>query len=365
MMNAPDSIAVGSATAPSNSPTPPTHDTSDRDLRHRVAGFRLPNLRGSLAQCLTSIGGYLAVCVVMYVASGFSYWFALALAPFAAGFLVRTFIVQHDCGHGAFFRARRLNDALGLVCSLFTLAPYSSWRRQHAGHHGVWNNLDRRDTGVDIYSSCLTVDEYWSLGPWQRRWYRLSRTPVVANLILPPLVFMVLYRLPFDMPAGWRKERCGVYLTNLALVALIAGIGMLVGFGRVAEVQLPVMVMASIVGVWLFTVQHRSERSVWARQGEWSALTASLESSTYLRLPRLLQWFTGNIGLHHVHHLDPRIPNYRLQQCHDAIGDLRDVPVLTFRSALRSMFYVLWDEHRQQMVTFRAAGASGQCRGPA
>jgi omega-6 fatty acid desaturase (delta-12 desaturase) len=324
-------------------------------LRRRVAAFRSPIARRSVLQIVTSIGGFLVVCAAMYVAAESSYWFSLALAPLAAGFLVRTFIIQHDCGHGAFFRSRRLNNLVGYACSLLTLVPYPSWRRQHAGHHGVWNNLDRRDSGVDIYSSCLTVDEYYALGRWRRLWYRVSRSPLVANVIVPPVVFLILYRLPFDMPVGWRRERIAVYLTNLALVALLGGIGLVVGYGRLAEVQLPVIVLASIIGVALFTVQHRSERSRWERQDRWNSVTASLEGTNYLRLPSLLQWFTGNIGLHHIHHLNPNIPNYRLQSCQDAVAELHDVPVMTLRSALRALFYVLWDERRQRMVTFGEA----------
>ncbi len=332
--------------------------SAGRSLRRRVADFQTPLLRDSLTQIATSIGGYLAVCAAMYAAAGISFWIVLALAPLAAGFLVRTFIVQHDCGHGAFFRSRRANDSLGFVCSLLTLAPYASWRRQHAGHHGVWNNLDRRDTGVDIYSTCLTVDEYRALGPWQRRWFRVSRNPLVANLVLPPLVFLLLYRLPFDMPAGWQRERRAVHLTNLALLALYGGIGLTAGFASLALVQLPIMVLASIAGVWLFTVQHRSARTVWAREDEWDAVRASLEATNWLRLPRLLQWFTGNIGLHHVHHLNPRIPNYRLQACHDSIDGLAGVPAMTLGAALRAMFYVLWDEQHRRMVTLRGGLAA-------
>jgi len=341
------------------------HDPATRELRRRVARFQTPRLRSSLTQAVTTIGGYLGVCAAMYVAAGYSYWIVLALAPVAAGLVVRTFIIQHDCGHNAFFRSRRSNEMLGFFCSILTLAPYLSWRRQHAGHHGVWNNLDRRDSGVDIYSSCLTVDEYRSLGPWQRRWYQFSRNPIVANIILPPVVFLALYRFPFDMPAEWRRERLGVYLTNLVLVALIVGGGFALGFGRVAEVQLPIIVLASIIGVWLFTVQHRSDRIVWARQDEWDAITASLQGSNYLRLTPILQWFTGNIGLHHVHHLNPRIPNYRLQQCHDAVDDLGDVPVMTLGSAFKAMFYVLWDEKLRQMVTIRSADPGWLRRKPA
>ncbi len=328
-----------------------------RNLMRRVAPFEAPSRRSSVVQTVTSIGGFLAVCAAMYATAGVAYWIVLALAPLAAGLLVRTFIIQHDCGHGAFFRARRWNDALGFACSLFTLAPYLSWRRQHAGHHGVWNNLDRRETGADIYSSCLTVAEYSALGRRRRLWYRVSRHPLVANLILPPLVFLVLYRLPFDMPKGWRRERIGVYATNLALAALIAGVGLAVGFGRVAAVQLPVTVLASIIGVWLFTVQHRGEDTSWARQDQWDPVTASLHSSTYLRLGRVLQWFTGNIGLHHVHHLNSRIPNYRLQACHDAVPELKSVPATTFREALCAMFHVLWDERSRRMVTISTIAA--------
>ena len=340
-------------------PSPATAGrAAGRELRNSVADFQAPDLRKSLVQIVTSIGGFLGVCATMYAIADFSYWFALALAPLAAGFLVRTFIVQHDCGHGAFFRSRRLNDGVGAICSLFTLAPYPAWRRQHAGHHGSWNDLDRRDTGVDMYSSCLTVAEYRSLSPFRRGWYRVTRNPVIANLIVPPLIFLVLYRFPFDMPAGWRRERISVYLTNLLLGALIAGVGLVVGFDRVAEIQLPVMVLASITGVGLFTIQHRSERTVWARHEHWNAQIASLGGSTYLRLTPVLQWFTGNIGLHHVHHLNPRIPNYRLQQCHDAIGELRDVPIMTLRSAFKAILYILWDEQQQRMVTVRSATAT-------
>ncbi len=330
-------------------------DASGKDLKGRIAPFQIPVLYKSLAQVLTSFGGFFIVCAAMYAAAEVSYWVALALAPVAAGFLIRIFIIQHDCGHGAFFASRRMNTGLGLACSLLTLAPYLSWRRQHAGHHGVWNNLDRRNTGVDIYSTCLTVDEYRSLSPWRRRWYRVSRSAIIANIILPPMVFLVLFRLPFDMPAGWRRERVGVYLTNLALVALIGGAGLIFGFGRIAAVQLPIIFFATAGGVWLFTVQHRAEHTIWAREKDWTATKASLRGSTYLQLPALLQWFTGNIGLHHVHHLNPRIPNYRLQECHDTVAALREVPVVRLSSAFGTMFNVLWDERQQKIVTFRKA----------
>lgn len=304
---------------------------------------------------ITSFGGFFATCAAMYVLIDVSYWFSLALAPLAAGFLVRIFIIQHDCGHLSFFRGRRANDMLGFACSLLTLTPYTSWRRQHAGHHGIWNDLDRRQSGADIYSSCLTVAEYHALSPLRRWWYRTARHPFVANFLLPPLVFLGLYRFPFDTPTAWRRERGAVYVTDVALIVIFGGLGLLLGFGEIATVHLPIMIWASIIGVWLFSVQHRGESTVWARHDGWDAVSASLRSSTYLRLPAILQWFTGNIGYHHVHHLNPRIPNYRLQECHEALQALREVPALSFGDGLRAVRFILWDDERGRMVTFRAA----------
>lgn len=319
-------------------------------LRREVSRFQAPILSKSLFQLATSFGGFIASCAAMYAVADMSYWLALLLAPLAAGFLVRIFIIQHDCGHLAFFRSRRANDLVGFACSLLTLTPYPSWRRQHAGHHGVWNDLDRRQSGADFYSSCLTVAEYRALRPTQRFWYRVTRHPLVANVLLPPLVFIVLYRLPFDMPPSWRRERWVVHATTLAIAVAVAALGLLVGYGRMAAVQLPVMALAAIAGVWLFSVQHRGERTRWMRHDAWTPTEAALHSSNYLRLPAVLQWFTGNIGFHHVHHLNPRVPNYRLQECHERIAALCEVPMLSFRDGLRVLRLVLWDEDNGRMV---------------
>jgi omega-6 fatty acid desaturase (delta-12 desaturase) len=273
----------------------------------------------------------------------------------AAGLVVRIFIIQHDCGHGSFFRSRFANDAVGMLCSVITLAPYAHWRRQHAGHHAHWNNLDRRFSGIDIYSSCMTVSEYLALSPLRRFVLRCAYHPLVSAILLPPLIFFFLYRVPFDTPRTWRRERRAVYLTNLAIAAAFAGLGLLLGFDRVLAVHVPIMVIASIVGVWIFSVQHRFEATVWLRQPRWTFEAASLRGSSYLHLPRVLQWFTGNIGFHHVHHLNPHVPNYRLEACHRAIPALRDVPTLGIRSGMQALIFTLWDEERARMVSFRAA----------
>ncbi|MBX3499377.1 MAG: fatty acid desaturase [Alphaproteobacteria bacterium] len=291
----------------------------------------------------------------MYVLADISTWLTLALALPAAGFVVRIFILQHDCGHGALFRSRGLNDWTGRLCGLVTLTPYASWRRQHALHHANWNNLDRRESGADIYSTCLTIAEYRALKPLRRLGYRLLRHPLIALVLLPPLVFVALYRVPFDTPASWRRERLSVHFTNLALLALFTTMGLTLGFANVALVQLPIMVVAAIIGVWLFSVQHRFEGTQWFRRDTWSAQAASLRGSSFLRLPGLLRWFTGNIGYHHVHHLNARIPNYRLADCHDASPALRRVPTLGLGAALRSSGCWLWDEEGGRMVGFAAA----------
>jgi omega-6 fatty acid desaturase (delta-12 desaturase) len=318
--------------------------------------FERAELRRSLWQLANSFLPFLALCALMYRSLdwglGWSYGITLALGILAAGFVVRIFIIQHDCGHGAFFRSRRANDSVGLLCSIITMTPYAMWRRQHAGHHSHWNNLDRRLAGADIYSSCTTVAEYQRMTGWQQWRYRLVQHPVVAWIILPPLVFLLLYRVPFDAPRAWWPERRAVCLTNLALLGVWLGLGYLFGFRAVLLVQTPIIVVAALVGVWLFSVQHRFERSLWARQKDWDAVSASVDGSSYLKLPRVLQWFSGNIGFHHVHHLNPHVPNYRLQACHDANPPLWRVCTMTLWDGIASWRCALWDEQSNRMVPF-------------
>jgi omega-6 fatty acid desaturase (delta-12 desaturase) len=329
-----------------------TAETSASLLRERLRAFQKPMAVRSIGQLANSFLPFIALWMLMVASLHVGYWLTLLLAIPAAGLVVRIFIIQHDCGHGAFFRSRQANDAIGLLCSLVTFTPYANWRRQHAEHHANWNNLDRRESGVDIYSTCLTVEEYQQLSPWRRRLQRLINNPIIKLAILPPLVFLLLYRLPFDTPRSWKKERRSVHLTNLALGLLFLGLGATIGFKETLLVELPIIMLAAIAGVWLFSIQHRFEAAAWLRQSQWTLYDASLKGSSHLELPRILRWFTGNIGFHHIHHLNPHIPNYRLKECQDEVPLLRATPVLTLWQGLKAWRYCLCDEAQGKMVPF-------------
>lgn len=321
-------------------------------VREAVEPFEVPSLARGLAQIATSIGSYVVTVAVMYWTFGVSYALTLFLALAASAFLVRVFIVQHDCGHGSFFASKRGNDILGAICGVLTLAPYAHWRRQHARHHANWNNLDRRESGADIYSSCLTVEEYRALSPRRRFLHRLWRHPVMANLFFPPLVFLLLYRTSFDTPKSWTRERRSVWMTNLAVLAGFLALGLLLGFTKVLMVQLPIVFVTTVVGVWLFSVQHRFEDARWLRRNEWNFIDAALGGSSYLALPRILHWMTGDIGYHHIHHLSQRVPSYRLADCHRDTPLLHPEQPLTLSHAFSAGRLTLWNEQSGRLVRF-------------
>jgi omega-6 fatty acid desaturase (delta-12 desaturase) len=324
-----------------------------RSLLRKAATFQSPVLSHSVWQLATTGAAYAALLALMYVAYYASVWLSLALVLPTAGIVVRLFIIQHDCGHGAFFRSRRANLVVGVLCSLATLTPFTNWRRHHAQHHAMWNNLDRRDMTTDIYSTCLTVREYEAMSP-ARRWFsRTLRHPLIAHLIIPPLVFLVLYRLPFETPRTWVRERRAVHFTNALIAVCVIAMVLALGVWPVLLIQVPVIAVAAIIGVWLFSIQHRFEESHWAHSADWSAITAAIRGSSFLKLPAVLRWFSGNIGYHHVHHLVPRVPNYRLRACHEACEELFGTArVLTLREALTAPSYALYDEAVGRMVRF-------------
>ncbi|HYP62482.1 MAG TPA: fatty acid desaturase [Acidocella sp.] len=313
--------------------------------------YQAPVFGTALMQAISTFGLYIACTVAMYISLRVSAWITLALAIPASGLIVRIFMLQHDCGHNSFFRSRRLNLIVGTACSLVTFTPFAYWRRLHARHHRSWNNLDDRGIAADFFSDCATVAEYQAMTRAQKTVYRLTHHPILVHLLLPPIVFILVYRLPFDMPPACRRERVSVYLLNLALMIVLGGLIMAFGIKTVLLVHLPAIVLAAIVGIWLFSVQHRFEDAHWARQTDWTSTRASLHGASYLKLPALLQWFSGNIGLHHVHHLRPGIPNYRLQACHDECPAVTaGVTMLTLKEALKAPSYILWDEDLNCMV---------------
>ena len=341
-------------------------DTGERarraTLKAAATAFQTPTLSASLWQIVNSFVPLVALVVAMFYSLAIEAWWGygvtLALAVLAGGFVVRIFIIQHDCGHGSFFRAPWANELTGLLCGVVTFTPFANWRRQHAGHHAHWNNLDHRASGADIYSTCMTVEEYAAMTPSERWRYRLIRHPLIYLLMLPPLVFLVIYRLPFDTPKAWRRERLSVHLNNAMILAAFVTLGLTAGFANAALVYVPIVASAAIVGVFLFSIQHRFEDTHWTRGGDWNAVDASMKGSSFFRLPRLLQWFTGNIGYHHVHHLNARIPNYRLQACHEATPAMHAAPVLTLRKAFGNARAALWDESGHRMISFGDAEAA-------
>jgi omega-6 fatty acid desaturase (delta-12 desaturase) len=320
------------------------------DWSKAMAPYEQPRLARSLLDVATSVVPYLALTVAMYFALDVSVLLTLALAIPTGGFLLRTFILFHDCGHGSFFASKRANRWFGRFCALLVWQPFSNWRHDHAVHHGTAGDLDRRGVG-DVPT--LTIEEYYS-SSWRARFaYRLFRNPVVMFGIGPIYSLMVMPRLTsMDKRPRLRNS---VLLTNLALGALIVTLCVLVGWQAFLLVQIPPALIAATAGVWLFYVQHQFEDVYWESSEQWSYADAALRGSSYLKLPKVLQFFTGNIGLHHVHHLSAKIPNYNLQRAHDENDVFGDVPVLTIRDGLRCPRLKLIDPDGGRLVTFAQA----------
>jgi omega-6 fatty acid desaturase (delta-12 desaturase) len=313
-----------------------------------VARYEKPALSRSVWQAATTIVSYGALWYLMYRSVAISYWITLALAILAAGFLVRLFIIFHDCGHGSFFRSRRANDTLGVITGILTFTPYYQWRHTHAIHHATSSDLDRRGTG-DVWT--LTVREYLEASRWKRFAYRLARNPVVLFGIAPLLYVVVKHRIPWRKAD--RRDRNSVFGTNLAILGMAALLSWLLGIKAYLLIQLPVLMIAGSVGLWLFYVQHQFDGAYWERGDRWDYVTAALHGSSFYKLPRLLQWFTGNIGFHHIHHLSPGIPNYNLEKCYKADPLFQSVDRVTLLSSLKSLTYRLWDEERRAWVGYR------------
>ncbi len=313
-----------------------------------AARFRRSDARRGITQLVTTLPPLALLLVVMYRSLGYPYLVTLALAPLTAGFLLRAFIIMHDCAHGSFLPWRRANEVIGFFTGVLTFTPFVQWRRDHALHHASSGDLDRRGHG-DIRT--LTVDEYLSLDRPGRLRYRAFRNPFVL-FGLGPVYMLFSQRWRPRSRATKDKQLNSVFVTNVAIVVLIAAFAWLIGWRALALVYTPVFLIAAAAGIWLFYVQHQFEGTYWETHAAWEYETAALRGSSYYRLPRVLEWFSGSIGLHHVHHIDPRIPNYYLRSCHESVDQFLAVPVLTVRSSLRSMRLALWDARERRLIGF-------------
>jgi omega-6 fatty acid desaturase (delta-12 desaturase) len=321
-----------------------------REWSRLLARYRDPDVRRSVRELAVTALPLAVLWLLAWLALERGWWWAILLTVPAAGFLVRLFMIQHDCGHGAFFRNRIANDWVGRAIGVLTLTPYDHWRRTHAVHHATSGNLDRRGPGA---IHVLTVQEYFGLPPVRRWLYRLYRHPWVLFGLAPTVVFLLQNRLPLGfMRAGWRPW-VSVMSTNLTIAAFLTGGAWLFGAGPFLLVQGPTLLLAATIGVWLFYVQHQFEQTSWAHQQAWNRNEAALWGSSYYDLPPLLRWFSANIGMHHVHHLNSRIPFYRLTEVLRDHPQLKACGHLSLRESIRSVRLTLWDETSRRLIAFR------------
>ncbi|MCB2112365.1 MAG: fatty acid desaturase [Parvularculaceae bacterium] len=336
-----------------------------RRVVEHCKAYQGADLKRSIAQASMSLAIYLALVAAMIALSANGEWgFSLLLSPVAGGVLVKLFTIQHDCGHGSYFKSRPANDWLGRFVSILTFTPYSFWRDSHNRHHAGSGDLDRRGIGaVDT----LTVEEYRALSRFERVLYRFYRHPIILIVIGAPVYFFILQRLPIASAPPFAKTYAGlkvkqvmrsVVSLNLALVVIYGGLCFLFGAGAVALAVLPAVMIAAWVGTWLFFVQHQYEDAYWARKPEWTYAEAAIFGSSHYHLPKILRWFTGNIGLHHIHHLASGIPNYRLPECYRSSKDLLALPKMTILESFNCARLALWDEAQRKMIPFRALKAT-------
>ena len=328
------------------SPDKPRTETAE--WRKIVVGYQKPSAPRALWQLANTLVPYALLWYLMYLSRAVSWWITAPLAILAGAFLVRVFIIFHDCGHGSFFESRRANDFWGFLCGVLTFTPYYHWRWEHSLHHATSGDLDRRGEG-DVWT--MTVQEYLESSHWKRFAYRLARNPIVLFVLAPLYMFLIRHR--FAKAKASPRERYSVYWMNLAILTIAAVLTVIFGPKAYLLIQLTTLVVAGAAGFWLFYVQHQFEGGYWERRDEWDYAAAALQGSSFYKLPRVLQWFSGNIGFHHIHHLSPRIPNYNLESCHNADPLFQQVKPVTLFSSFKSLAFRLWDEQRRKLVGFR------------
>ncbi|MBI5930759.1 MAG: fatty acid desaturase [Chloroflexi bacterium] len=318
-----------------------------------VAAYQKPAINTSIIQILNSYVPFWFFLILACVLVNVSLLLSLPCSLLAAGFMMRVFIIQHDAGHGSFFKSKKWNTLVGNLCSIVTLTPYDMWRTNHAIHHAHNGDLNHRGTG-DIYT--MTVNEYRELPALKRFGYKMYRNPAFLFIIGAPMMFLVLFRFPFAYKHTHnRRGIMSIIRTDLQFAAFLVLMSLGFGVGNFLLAYFPMIFFASSAGVWMFYVQHQFEDAYWSKDPHWTYEDAALKGSTYYKLPKVLQWFTGNIGLHHIHHLSPLIPNYLLQECHDENPEFQQVVTLTIWSSVKLVAknLALWDEATEKMMTFR------------
>jgi omega-6 fatty acid desaturase (delta-12 desaturase) len=319
-----------------------------KSLRKQIAPFEQSTTKQSIWQIINTLGPFIILWYLAYISLSVSYWLALIPAVFAAGFLTRIFIIFHDCTHHSFFKDRRANRIVGTIMGVLTLFPFDQWGHEHSVHHATSGNLDKRGTG-DIWT--LTVDEYLA-APFKLRFaYRFYRNPLVMFGLGPIYVFLLKNR--FNRKGARKKEKNNTYLTNALIVVLAALLCLAVGWQSFLLVQGSIFMISGSIGIWLFYVQHTFEDSYFEENEEWEYVLAAVEGSSFYKLPKLMQFLTGNIGYHHVHHLSPRVPNYKLEMAHNNTQPLENVPTITLATSLSSLRFRLWDEESKNFVGFK------------
>lgn len=297
---------------------------------------------------INTLGPFFLLWYLAYWSLSISYWLTLAAAVVAGGFLVRIFIIFHDCCHKSFFKNRMANEMVGTITGILTCCPYYQWRHSHTVHHATSGNLSKRGTG-DIWT--LTVEEYLSSSWLKRVVYRLYRNPLFMFGIGPIYIFLIDYR--FNRKRAGMKERINTYITNLSILGIAGLLCWIIGWKEFLLIQGPIFLVSGIAGIWLFYVQHQFEEAYYETEENWDYVKAALQGSSFYKLPGVLQWLTGNIGFHHIHHLSPRVPNYYLERAHNSNHRLQDVQAITLRTSLQSLRFRIWDEDSKKFVGFR------------
>jgi acyl-lipid omega-6 desaturase (Delta-12 desaturase) len=353
-MSIADIPTLQDATQPHLPPADPHAAAEDR-LRRRLAPYRRPNTWAALWQLINTLGPILLLWWAAWKSVDIHYGLTLLLCLPIAGFMVRSFVLHHDCSHGSFFATRWVNEFWGFWLGLITLTPFHRWRRSHNFHHAHSGDLDNRGGG---YITLYTLSEYRALSFWQRLGYRLYRHPIVLFVVGPLLQFVILERFTWDLPKTASTARRGVWKSNLAIAAFAVGIYLLGGWdalGRFSMIYFPASLVAAGVGVWLFYVQHNYEEAYFKRHGDWNFNNAALDGSSFYDLPAVFHFFSGNIGYHHIHHFESMIPNYYLARCHRENREFHVAPRITLRESLNCLGLHLWDEDQQRLVPFSAA----------